>query len=364
MAVQDGREEKTPMFSRAPLSQGLDQSQFLARDRASGVHSFPTSQASPHFTRASVRLADDAGLKKAFSVFDTTPKLVRDLDTSSCVSDSLRPTSAPVPGTQDNINPWVPQRRELPFPKTREKSQFASTGLPLPHQPVLETQKAITTEEIETRNGNPPTLAQSQIYNREHAQSESTRLLEYPSLTLESNLEGAQGLGASLTMTGFADEQSPLAVMTVQSSTAPSPQPKEIASNKRVRETSTMEAMSVNKQAKMVDHSTQTQTLSGRDDTAPLTSVSSNERLVTTIAGGTSSQPPQTFMNEIDEFVSKHKSRPAPQEIWLRSGYFEATPEERQSIISDFICESLDSEDFIRICEDTACAWRRIGLGD
>jgi hypothetical protein len=123
-----------------------------------------------------------------------------------------------------------------------------------------------------------------------------------------------------------------------------------------------LDTVPASKQArKMVDRATQTQTLSGRDHTAPLA--------LTTAVGrppsariGEAIQPPDSFMNEIEAFVSKRKHLPAPQELWQRPGYAEASPEERQAIINDFICENLDNEDFLKLCEDTGNVWRRIGL--
>jgi hypothetical protein len=32
-------------------------------------------------------------------------------------------------------------------------------------------------------------------------------------------------------------------------------------------------------------------------------------------------------------------------------------------IVNDFICANLENTDFLRLCEDTEKAWRRIGLG-
>jgi hypothetical protein len=37
--------------------------------------------------------------------------------------------------------------------------------------------------------------------------------------------------------------------------------------------------------------------------------------------------------------------------------------EQRHLLLNNFICENLENKDFLQLCEDTANAWRRIGLG-
>jgi hypothetical protein len=125
-----------------------------------------------------------------------------------------------------------------------------------------------------------------------------------------------------------------------------------------------LESAPVTKQSKkMIDRATQTQTLSGRDHTTAHSLVRSTRQVSTAVIDETPvHSPPKDFMNELDAFVSKHKNRPPPKEIWERPGYAGATTEERQTIINDFVCENLNDEDFLKLCEDTAEVWRRIGL--
>ncbi|KAJ5040919.1 uncharacterized protein L3040_005478 [Drepanopeziza brunnea f. sp. 'multigermtubi'] len=73
--------------------------------------------------------------------------------------------------------------------------------------------------------------------------------------------------------------------------------------------------------------------------------------------------PPNTFLNEIDAFLTKHKARPPPKELWKIPAYQEASEEDRHMMINDFICENLENPDFLQLCEDMETAWRRIGLG-
>jgi hypothetical protein len=128
------------------------------------------------------------------------------------------------------------------------------------------------------------------------------------------------------------------------------------ASRKRQNETEPDILPSSKKVTGKVDKATQTQTLSGRNHTAGM------ERLHSNVIGDAMQHPLDTFMSDTESFVSRHKHRPPPQEIWQRPGYSEASTDERQAIINDFVCENLDNEDFIKLCEDTGEVWRRIGL--
>ena len=65
----------------------------------------------------------------------------------------------------------------------------------------------------------------------------------------------------------------------------------------------------------------------------------------------------------LDTFITKHKSRSAPKELWETAGYADADEEQRLIILNDFICENLENRDFLQLCQDTEKAWRRVGLG-
>ncbi|PVH78468.1 hypothetical protein DL98DRAFT_248312 [Cadophora sp. DSE1049] len=119
------------------------------------------------------------------------------------------------------------------------------------------------------------------------------------------------------------------------------------------------------KRPKMIDQSTQTQTLSGRDHTAKERVAASHNVPEGTPAAvaPTASGPPQSFLNDLDTFVAHHKNRPAPKELWQKPGYAEADVVHRQMMLNDFICQNLENADFLQLCADTEVAWRRIGLG-
>lgn len=119
------------------------------------------------------------------------------------------------------------------------------------------------------------------------------------------------------------------------------------------------------KRPKMIDQSTQTQTLSGRDHTVKERVAATNNVPADTPTPitSTASTPPQAFLSDLDTFVAHHKNRPAPVELWQKPGYAEADADHRQMMLNDFICQNLENADFLQLCADTEVAWRRIGLG-
>lgn len=290
----------------------------------------------------------------------------------SLVPNFLRPLSAPVPSTPENLSQWLPPRRELPFPKARIAMKSCTPSVDLSPSNDLKLRAGeLRVDEIAKFVAPGDT---AQMFTRGVKRVAQRRINRAPQATQEN-------MSDSLTE-GSADsyerdvrpqiqrerqkEPSPLAAksaVVIRSSTAADLQSKVMTTAMRKRPSATeLDILQVSKQArKMVDRATQTQTLSGRDHTAPLA--------LATVVGRSSSatteeaiQPPDSLMTEIEAFVSKHKHRPAPQELWQRPGYAEASPEERQAIINDFICENLDNEDFLKLCEDTGNVWRRIGL--
>jgi hypothetical protein len=301
--------------------------------------------------------------------FDTDKLMNRRM---SLVPEFLRPASAPVPSTPESLSQWLPPRRELPFPKARvaTKSSTPTVDLPASSEPKLragEPRVGEVAQFVAPENTTP-------VLNRSMRRIAQRRTNRAPPVTQE-NISGSLG-EESVDSDGKdarpqmlverEEEPSPLAAKSVavsRPSTAPGLRSKVMITATRKRPSMTEpDTVPVSKQVrKVVDKATQTQTWSGRDHTAPLalaTAVGQSSSATTDEA----IQPSESFMNEIEAFVAKHKHRPAPQELWQRPGYSEASPEERQTIINDFICENLDNEDFLKLCEDTGNVWRRVGL--
>ena len=364
--------------SQTAVTDLMDQHAFRSRSRtadafdASGLN----AQQPLNAVNNSAQRGDTTPFRRAASAY-SEPQFSGQDNTShfdrrtSFFPESLRPGSAPISESQPHFSQWVPPKRELPFPKARAttKSRTQTANAKVVAQPTSQidtTNTASTVENVTSKNST------SVLINGTPRVAQRKDMLIYgtsQALPVAPTAEDCVG-NDSQRLDGLKDieELSPLAAKSAaipRSSTAlglPS-KTASTTSRKRANETIVELTPSSKHAKKMVDKATQTKTLSGRDHTAAHNLALGTQQQFSTTIGETPAQSaPQDFMNEIDTFVSRHKSRPAPHEIWERPGYAEATPEERQAIINDFICESLDNEDFLKLCEDTAEVWRRIAL--
>jgi hypothetical protein len=290
----------------------------------------------------------------------------------SLIPEFLRPLSAPVPESPESLSQWLPPRRELPFPKARAapKSRTPTIDLP-PSQPKSTAHKPRTCEvaghvvpEITT-----PVLNQTgkRVAQRQNNELPLATQAAMPESLAQEPPEIEERTMRQQIMSEREEEPSPLAAKSAavtRPSTAPGLRSKatDTVIRKRPSEMEP-EFIPASKQARgMADRATQTQTLSGRDHTVPLTLATDIQRSQSTAITDGIQQPPETFMNDIEAFISRYKHRPPPKEIWQRPGYSGASAEERQAIINDFICENLENEDFLKLCEDVGDVWRRVGL--
>ena len=117
------------------------------------------------------------------------------------------------------------------------------------------------------------------------------------------------------------------------------------------------------KKLRMVDQSTQTQILSGHDNTTAPAPISNNECPASISTTECPAAPPQGYLDLLNAFITRHQSGPAPKELWDQPGYTEADENQRQQMLNEFICENLENPEFIQLCEDAEKAWRRMGFG-
>jgi hypothetical protein len=331
--------------------------------------------------------------------------------------DHQRPASSPLDLT-NNHSLWLPPKRELPFPKSKENTKARSSsatelgdspnksGSPLAcsncaiakagcdkkvpcsrcidkNLPCL-SRFAPSASKVTPQLPKPtPVTGINPVQSFEHkkdlastpipktakkrvAQRKST-ITKAPDEELPAveapMMEGSKDGATDGATNGQEDEPSPLAAKSAAvrpSSASSGLQSKAIATKKRTAAAPC--PSSAAKKQKMVDQSTQTQTLSGRDHTTALKLLPINATLPQIVAD-VSPNPPDSYLDTIDAFIIKHKARPAPREIWEVPRYAEVDEEQRQLIVNDFICANLENTDFLRLCEDTEKAWRRIGLG-
>lgn len=163
------------------------------------------------------------------------------------------------------------------------------------------------------------------------------------------------------------EEPSPLAVKSAsiqRPSTAPALQSKTAPTRKRPARAAVKSIQPPNKKTKtMVDSSTQTETKSGREHTIPPILESANIASAEhEDAGPRVELLTDSYMDGIEDFVSRHRNRPLRREIWDTSSWEDDTTEERQQRIDDYLVDLIGDDDFAQLCEDVHNSWTRIGF--
>jgi hypothetical protein len=292
--------------------------------------------------------------------------------------DSLIPDSqAPVSAMEifDNLrNNVLPPKRELPFPRPRETPRSASADLPPLPKPTPLQRAGSTIKPTKSISEVSATLAPKPARKRVAQRKGPVAIVveaDVPEVVEQLPANESPILNVkdtSKTLAGESKEEQipPLAAKSATASSQPKSagsglQPKTTTAKKRA---TPARPASASKRAKMVDHGTQTQTLSGRDHTVGLpTSAGNRASSPVVVASPPLVSPPETYLSMIDNYVSQQKARPAPKDLWQTPGYAEANREQRHLLINDFITECLESEEFRQLCEDVGAEWRKIGLG-
>lgn len=263
-----------------------------------------------------------------------------------------RPTSAPVDKSamQDLL---IPPKRTLPFipSKTRTSSFVDLPPLPTP-TPVVRSESVIRPPILPGMTVNK---AVTKPVKKRVAQRKSSI---QPAAEKPSLVSAAPGLDDGRVVpepfpTMSQGEVSPLAVKSAAKrpvSAAAVLQTKATSTRKRAAPSRPASAA---KRPKMVDQSTQTELHSDMIVQTPA-NTSSTRSLIS---------PPEDYLEAVDNFVTNHKARPPPTEIYNTPEYQDASPEEREILVNNFICENLQNPNFIQLCKDASNSWRRIGLG-
>lgn len=261
---------------------------------------------------------------------------------SSQAQSLPRPQSVPIPHL--HADDWIPPRRELPFLKDRAISKPSRKSVVEPSDLPGPIAAPAVQEPAPPSTIKPPPKVTKRVAQRNTKKK----------LAVQDNheLDSPSASGQANAMSTIPEEESTPASETSATLS-------KVVPMKRPSSAMNSQPLQV-KRPKMIDQSTQTQTLSGRDHT---TSV----RALQDSAGNNArrdSTPPSNVLDQIDEFVETHKSRPAPVvDPWQTPRYADAPEEERRAMVNDWICNNLENEDFRKLCEDVDNSWRRIGLG-
>lgn len=268
------------------------------------------------------------------------------------------------PNPNDSCDDGLPPRRELPFPKLRESDRCSSApdlsllSKPTPDPDTAAPQKKVVKLVNKSSSTPIPKPTKKRVVQRKPIVKNPPEI--NPPVETHTETSCITQPGLSKGADSQEEEASPLAAKsnTTRLASTSGHQPKATTAKKR----SAPARLPANpKKLKMVDQSTQTQTLSGRDHTSAL-ALSSNKGSPPPAEEPTI-PPPQDYVDLINTFIATRQAGPTPKELWERPRYAEADEEERQLILNDFICENLENPEFLQLCADMEKAWRRIGLG-
>jgi hypothetical protein len=261
----------------------------------------------------------------------------------------------------------LPPVRELPFPKyhdpakTRCSSASDLPALPKP-TPVKRSESSIKPIGVTTIQAPAPAPS----HNKKRVAQRKAPAKVLPETASETEQMVDRPIEEVVVLekpVSPADEPSPLAAKSAAAirpaSAAPGLQSKAASIKKRPVTSAAARPPSATKRPKMIDQSTQTEVISDR--VKSMISIPSTGTIDIRPIGPPS--PPEDYLTMVDAFVTKHKARTAPQELWEAPGYAALDEEERQAVLNEFICKNLENKDFIQLCQDTEWAWRRVGLG-
>ncbi|QSZ36292.1 hypothetical protein DSL72_007418 [Monilinia vaccinii-corymbosi] len=258
----------------------------------------------------------------------------------------------------------IPPKRQLPFstakgslklaPITPEIANFtvqAVNRLKRPLEDDTLDNRVATEVSTSTKTSNKRLAASRKgIIHLPEAADSPSRM--FPST---KRLGGYDGLDISVQ----TEESSSFAAKSFDIPTAPGLPSKLQLKGVAVRQPNVSTPPSDPKPLKMVDGSTQTQTLSGRDHTAALQPTHSASALQPSSKSSTALEPPPLLQKDMDSFLSEHSSR---SKISLPSNYSDVPDDVRHKMLNDFIVANLENEDFLKLAEDMEASLRRIGL--
>lgn len=319
---------------------------------------------------------------------------------SSLSFSTTRPMSAPTVGVDLHISQWIPPKRELPFPKPKEPKKALDT-IQKPKKgsengPILQSKSTSASDKVANKTALPSKHGEQQIKRvvrrtNTPPTSKLSSVVEVPDSDEETRPTNERRNSVL-----WEEEPPPLASKSAaiaRPSTAPGLKSKAMASRKRSNEATPKWALA--KRVKMVNSSTQTQTLSGRDHTAamsrastlttePVVSVpvtvpapvtappTAPNPTITVPVPGPGPVPPtpeviseakgpiEGFLDELGHFVAKYGGKSKPVELWEVPGWNGATEGERHSMTETWICEQLEDPSFLELCKHVDSVWEKI----
>lgn len=264
----------------------------------------------------------------------------------------IRPTSAPVDKSamQDLL---IPPKRTLPFLPSKSRASSIVDLPPLPKPTPVVRSESVIRPPILPGMTVPKTSEKTGVKRVAQRKGPVQPAADKPLISSAASALDGGSLVSEPFPTSSQGEVSPLATKSAAK------RPQSAAAVLQTKATSTKKRAgpsrpaSAAKRPKMVDQSTQTEPRFNEAAQTP----------ENTIPPGSLVTPPEEYLEAIDNFVINHRARPPPTEIYNTPEYQKASPEEREIMVNNFICENLQNPNFVELCKDASNSWRRIGLG-
>ncbi|KAF5870408.1 uncharacterized protein Bfra_009794 [Botrytis fragariae] len=253
----------------------------------------------------------------------------------------------------------IPPKRQLPFATLKDPLRSKSVSVADTSRPVQAPQQRKRPLEKFTRentsNGRSITPTKKPAKRRVASRKGTTYLSEVNGLS--SNAFPSKDSSASVTLDipMQTEKSPPLEARSIATPIALDRTPLKLQAEGIKARQQSMPTLKTPMTLKMVDRSTQTQTLSGRDHTAALKPASNIP-----VVDLQSTRPTASVLqDDLDLVISRYTSG---SRVSLPSNYSDVPDDKRHKMLNDFIIKNLENDDFLKLAEDMDVSWRRIGL--
>ncbi|TQS36672.1 hypothetical protein Golomagni_02869 [Golovinomyces magnicellulatus] len=251
---------------------------------------------------------------------------------------------------EDDQNIWIPPKRKLPFLRPQDRIKASSESvkdlppLPKPTPVTKATGRLSSLKNAEKKETERKKRPQKTV--RKKSKRVKLPIKTIPSKESESKTNEDGNSSATITPQESSDKPDQLKIKS--------------KANRRI---TSIRHTPIKKSIKMVNQGTQTLDCTQQNNTSSqrdnATNGNETEHLI-------DRQTPEPCSDHIVKAIEKSiicRDQTSHRELCDRAGYAEASDEIRHSLIQDFICESLENEDFLKLCKDVEFSWQRICLG-
>ncbi|TGO62069.1 hypothetical protein BCON_0022g00060 [Botryotinia convoluta] len=252
----------------------------------------------------------------------------------------------------------IPPKRQLPFATVKDPLRFKSVSVTDTSRPVqAPQQRKRPLEEFigeNTSNGSI-TPAKKPAKRRVASRKGTTHLPEINGLSSKAFPSKDSSASDTLDIPMQTEKSPPLEARSIATPIASDTTPSKLQAEGIKARQQSVPTLKIPMTLKMVDRSTQTQTLSGRDHTAALKPASNIP-----VVDLQSTRPTASVLqDDLDLVVSRYSSG---SRVNLPPNYNDLPDDKRHKMLNDFIIKNLENDDFLKLAEDMDVSWRRIGL--